>query len=98
MFVCLSGVHPALGAEAAWWCQEEEEEVLHHPQEEQAQEEEGQARCAQILQGTSSGRCKVLVFQLKGNYSRFSCLTEAIQTFVTRVTLKKPFCTIELLR
>lgn len=36
---------------AAWRCQEEEEEVLHHPQEEQAQEEEGQARCAQVLQG-----------------------------------------------
>lgn len=47
------GVHAALGAEAAWWCQEEEEEVLHHPQEEQAQEEEGQAGCAQILQGTN---------------------------------------------
>lgn len=53
-----AGVHPALGAEAAWWCQKEEEEVLHHPQEEQAQEEEGQARCAQILQGINTGAAK----------------------------------------
>lgn len=46
-----AGVNAPPGAAAAWWCQEKEEEVLHHPQEEQAQEEEGQAGCAQILQG-----------------------------------------------
>lgn len=46
-----SGVDPALGAQTSWWRQKEEEEVLHDSKEEQAQEEEGQAGCAQILQG-----------------------------------------------
>lgn len=55
------GVDPALGAEAARRCQEKEEEVLHHPQEEQAQEEEGQARCAQILQGKNPRVLLVLI-------------------------------------
>lgn len=58
---CLcTGVHSTPGAEAAWRCQEEEEEVLHHPQEEQTQEEEGQAGCAQVLQGRTSCSVQVL--------------------------------------
>lgn len=47
----VSGVNAALGAQTSWWRQKEEEEVLHDSKEEQAQEEEGQAGCAQILQG-----------------------------------------------
>lgn len=64
----VSGVDPALGAQTSWWCQEEEEEVLHDSKEEQAQEEEGQAGCAQILQGMHS---KLTWDQSQERMSRF---------------------------
>lgn len=50
----VSGVDAALGAQTSWWRQKEEEEVLHDSKEEQAQEKEGQAGCAQVLQGMHS--------------------------------------------
>ena len=45
------GVDPSPRSSAEGWRQETQEEELHHPQEDQAQEKEGEAGCAQILQG-----------------------------------------------
>ena len=44
-------INPSLGVEAPRRCQETQEEELHHTQEAETQAQEGQARCAQVLQG-----------------------------------------------